>query len=169
MPIEVRELTPDEHAEAGRVTADAYRPYVRPGEHERSWRDYLLEIADIADRARRTVVLGAFDDDGRIVGTLTLELDGRVDEGEVERPLDEGEAHVRMVGVAPEAQGRGIGRLLMEASIERARAAEEPHRLVHLHRGRHPRRGVQGEHGLARGPDTPVDYDVVLLSYSLPI
>jgi GNAT superfamily N-acetyltransferase len=165
--IEIRELRPDEHAQAGRITAEAYRGYVRPG--EQAWVDYLEEIADIADRAERTLVLGAFDEDGRIVGTLTLELDGRVDEGDGERPLDPGEAHVRMLGVAPEAQGRGIGKLLMEASIEEARAAGKTVLTLNTTPRMATAMKMYESMGFVRGPDTPVDYDVMLLSYSLPL
>ena len=37
-------------------------------------------------------------------------------------PLGRGEAHVRMLSVAPESRGRGIARALMEACANEARA-----------------------------------------------
>jgi ribosomal protein S18 acetylase RimI-like enzyme len=166
MSIEIRELRPDEHAEGGRITAEAYRPYVRPGSQD--WEDYLVEIADIAGRAPRTTILGAVDEDGTILGTLTLELEGRVDvEGHEGEPLPPDQAHIRMLGVAPQAQGRGVGKALMEASIEVARAAGK--RLMTLNTT--PRMkaamAMYESMGFVRGPDTPVDYDIMLLSYSL--
>src|SRR6184192_60528 len=97
--IEIREVRPEEYEEAGRVTADAYRPYAR-GE---DWMEYLKELADVADRAQRTMVLVVVED-GRILGTTTLELDRRVSEGEghVEgQRLPAHEAHIRMLGVLP--------------------------------------------------------------------
>src|SRR5690348_15197382 len=116
MAIEIREARPDEYQEAGRITADAYREFATPG--RASWDDYLVRIADIADRARRTTIIVAVED-GEVLGTVTLELEGRTDEdrgdGEESEPLEPGEAHVRMLGVAPGARGRGVGRMLMDA------------------------------------------------------
>ena len=54
------------------MTAEAYREFVAPG--ETAWESYLDEIADVADRARRTHVMVALED-GRIVGSATLELE----------------------------------------------------------------------------------------------
>ncbi len=73
--MEVREATPDEYAEAGRVTAEAYREFIRPGDED--WERYLQRIADVAARAERTTIMVAVED-GRVLGSLTLELDGRV-------------------------------------------------------------------------------------------
>ena len=70
--MEIREATTAEHAEAGRVTAAAYRGLVRDP-------SYLERIADVADRAQRTIVLVAVED-GAIVGSLTLEVSRRVNE-----------------------------------------------------------------------------------------
>ena len=57
-------------------------------------------------------------EDGRVLGSLTLELDGRVrDEGEEgQRPLEPQEAHIRMLGVDPAARARGVARALMAES-----------------------------------------------------
>src|SRR5439155_23937183 len=105
------------------------RPYAR-GE---DWTEYLTELAHVADRAQRTMGLVAVED-GRILATTTLELDRRVSEGEdhieaVRLPAHE--AHIRMLGVLPEAQGRGIGRALMDESIRIAR--EHGKTLMTLH------------------------------------
>ena len=43
--VTVRKARPDEYAEAGRVTADAYRPFADEGDQ------YLSLIADVAGRA----------------------------------------------------------------------------------------------------------------------
>jgi len=125
--VEIREATPQEHAEAGRVTAEAYREFVAPGEV--AWEDYLAEIADVPSRAGRTRVMVALRD-GQIVGSATLELDGRVDE-DGDRPLSPGEAHIRMLGVHPDARGRGVARALMTTCEALARAAGKTRMTLH--------------------------------------
>ena len=117
-PITVRPARPDEYAEAGAVTARAYEEFA-PKEHG-DWEAYLRRIADVAGRADRTAVLVALDGD-TLVGSATLELDGRVSQ-EPERPLAPDEAHLRMLGVHPDHRRRGIARHLVDASIELARS-----------------------------------------------
>jgi ribosomal protein S18 acetylase RimI-like enzyme len=130
MTLEVREARPFERAEAGRVTAGAYREFARPGDDD--WERYLARIADVEERADRTTVLVAVED-GRVLGSLTLELEGRIRDEDDEdfRPLDPGEAHIRMLGVDPGARGRGVARAMM-AAAERL-AGEAGKSLVTLH------------------------------------
>ena len=120
MAIEIRELRPEEYAEGGRVTRAAYAEFA-PGDASPNT-DYLDRVENIAARAEHALILGAFDG-GEVVGTLTLELEDRIRGGFPRPPLEPDEAHVRMLGVTPERQHEGIGRALMEASIERAREA----------------------------------------------
>jgi GNAT superfamily N-acetyltransferase len=110
--IEIREARAEGRADAGAVTADAYREFAR--EDEPDWQEYLMRLADVADRASRTTILVALED-GRIPGTATLELDGRT--GQEDDPLRPHEAHIRMLGVAPDARGRGISRMIMERVV----------------------------------------------------
>ena len=126
--VQVREARSDEYAEAGRVTAAAYRALLRPEDDPEDWGSYLARIADVADRARRTVVLVAVHD-GTILGSATLELDGRTEEDD--DPLDPDRAHIRMLGIDPAAQGRGAGRALMLACEARARAAGKARITLH--------------------------------------
>ena len=120
--MEVRIAVPEEHEAAGRVTADAYREFVRSGNDD--WERYLARIADVGERADRTSIVVAVED-GRVLGSLTLELEGRVrDEGDADhRPLAVGEAHIRMLGVDPSARRRGIARTLMAEAERLARDA----------------------------------------------
>jgi ribosomal protein S18 acetylase RimI-like enzyme len=116
--IEIRPLRASEHRAVGEATERAYREFWTsdsPG-----WEAYLVRIADVGSRAERAVVLVALDE-GVIAGSVTLELDSRIGPGPSE-PLAADEAHVRMLGVAPEHRGRGIARHLMLASIETARS-----------------------------------------------
>ena len=58
---------------------------------------------------------------GAIAGSATLELDARISPGPT-APLAPDDAHLRMVGVSPEHRGKGIGRRLVVACIDLARA-----------------------------------------------
>ncbi|MDT0329233.1 GNAT family N-acetyltransferase [Nocardiopsis lambiniae] len=57
------------------------------------------------------------EDDGRLLGTIMFEPWSP--QSEVARGADE--AEVRAFAVAPEARGRGVGRALVNALVERAR------------------------------------------------
>lgn len=120
MAIEIRPARPEEYEAAGRVTAEAYREFVPPegvGDTD-GWLRYLEVIADVAGRAHRSMVLVAMED-GRVLGTATIELDEVLSEHEP--PLGPGEARLRMLGVAAEARGRGVGQMLLEATLAMAR------------------------------------------------
>ena len=167
MTIEIRPVLPDEYDEAGRVTADAYRPYARGDD----WGAYLDHIADVAARADRTVVLVAVDGND-LLGSVTLELDRRVEEGqdhlEAER-LPAHESHVRMLGVRPDAQGRGIGRAVMEACIAIARDHGKTLMTLHTTQRMEAAQAMYERMGFVREPDWRVSEDFSLLSCSLAL
>ena len=58
MAIVAREALPEDFAEAGRVTAEAYREFV-PQDDDGDWERYLARLADVGERATRTTVLVA--------------------------------------------------------------------------------------------------------------
>jgi ribosomal protein S18 acetylase RimI-like enzyme len=111
----VRPVRPEECAEAGRATRAGFAALSGEDDGE-----YLDLIADVAGRCDRTTVLVAVAGEARVLGSITVELTAKVDP---ERALVPGEAHLRMLGVAPEAQGRGAGRALVEAAAALARSA----------------------------------------------
>jgi ribosomal protein S18 acetylase RimI-like enzyme len=166
MAVEIRPVRPEELEEAGRVTADAYREFVSPG---RDWEEYLERLADVADRVRRTEVLVAVDD-GRVLGTVTLELTGRTDAGvdsSEAAPLEPGQAHVRMLGVAPEARGRGIGRMLMEACLEEARRAGKTRLTLNTTERMRAAQAMYRSMGFTRTEDTVFPDGFVLLAFEI--
>jgi ribosomal protein S18 acetylase RimI-like enzyme len=165
MDVVVREATAAEYAQAGRVTAGAYREFVRPGDAD--WDRYLDRIADVAERAARTTVLVAVES-GRILGSVTIELDGRVRDAsdEEHRPLADGEAHIRMLGVDPQARGRGVARALMDASESVARSAGKTVLTLNTTRRMHAARAMYERLGYERMEDTVFPDGFVLLGYA---
>jgi ribosomal protein S18 acetylase RimI-like enzyme len=153
--MEIREATVAEHAEAGRVTAAAYQGLVRDA-------SYLERIAAVADRAPRTVVLVAVDD-GAIVGSLTLELARRVNP--LDDPLEAHRAHIRMLGVAPDRQGRGIGKALMREAEARSRAAGKTEITLHTTEPMATARAMYVRLGYERSPDEVLPDGFVLMGY----
>ena len=107
-------------------------------------------------------------DGERIVGTATLELEHRI-EPEDDPPLQPEQAEIRMVGVFPEARGRGVGRMLMEASLREARAAGKSLVTLHTTLRMKAAQRLYESMGFRRGPDRVFDDGFVLLSYSLEL
>jgi len=164
MPLEVRPVRPDEQQEAGRVTALAYREFVLPGDSD--WEEYLEHIADVEGRARSATVLVAVVD-GAILGSATLELDGRIDEEDP--PLHPQEAHVRMLGVHPAARGQGLARALLDACFERAREAGRTYVTLHTTQRMEVARAMYEAMGFERLEDRVFPDGFVLLTYRKPI
>ncbi len=114
--VSIRLFGPDDDAAAiGELTVAAY--LTNEGDTDT---DYQAELRQVARRARHCPVLVAVDDEsGVILGTVTYVPGPDNPFAELERG---DEAGFRMLAVAPSAQGRGIGRALAAACVERARA-----------------------------------------------
>jgi GNAT superfamily N-acetyltransferase len=110
---EIREARPAEYEAVGEISVLAYGAL--EGETDLG---YFSELRNVAGRAVLVDVLVAAEPDGALLGTVTY-VPGPGPLAESER---EDEAGFRMLAVAPWAQGRGVGRALVEACIERARA-----------------------------------------------
>lgn len=165
MAFEVRPVRSDEFEEAGRVTARAYREFILPG--ERSWDDYLERIADISHRADRTTVLVAVEDDGRLVGSATLELGDRIEDDDP--PLAPDEAHIRMLGVDPESRGRGVARALMDACFDLARREGRTRMTLHTTQRMSAAQAMYEAMGFERRPDRVFPDGFILLTYESTI
>jgi GNAT superfamily N-acetyltransferase len=122
-PITVRVVRPHEYAELGALTLAAYRallgPDMSPG--------YAAELADVAGRADVAEVLVAVDHADRLLGTITY-VPGP---GPLAWFDGADAAGLRMLAVAPGAQGRGVGAILVGASVERACAAGKARLFLH--------------------------------------
>jgi ribosomal protein S18 acetylase RimI-like enzyme len=114
--VSVRIARDDELDAAGELVVAAYRTHPDMANSD----GYLAHVRDARGRAADVDVLVAVDADGRLLGCVSYVRDHASAFAEVERP---GEAGFRMLGVATAARGRGVGRVLVEACLERARAA----------------------------------------------
>ena len=163
--MQVRRIHPEETAEAGRVTREAYDEFVDPNDSD--WGGYLQEIGDVAARAERVTVLVAVDD-GRVLGSVSIETEGA---SLGDDPVEPGTANVRMLGIDPVARGRGAGRALVEACIAFARARGL--RAVTLHTAdiMVAARGLYGSMGFVRDParDWEISDDFTLTAYRLDL
>ncbi|GDY31868.1 GNAT family N-acetyltransferase [Gandjariella thermophila] len=108
--LTVRPARADELAAVGELTAAAYLADGGVPEF------YVEELRDASARAEAAEVLVATDHTGALLGTVTVCLPG-TPLAEISRP---GEAEFRMLATDPAAQGRGVGRSLVRAVLDRA-------------------------------------------------
>jgi ribosomal protein S18 acetylase RimI-like enzyme len=111
--MRLRRATPEDHAAAGAVTVAAYADFTLGPDDP-----YLDRLRDAAARDRDAELWVAADDDDSVLGCVTL-----CPAGSPWRELardDEGE--LRMLAVAPEARGRGVGEALTRLCLDRFRA-----------------------------------------------
>jgi ribosomal protein S18 acetylase RimI-like enzyme len=110
--VDVRDATAAELAEVGELRVRAYQE-----------QDLLTGTSGYAGTLRAlgtapgAEVLVAVED-GRLLGTVLLQAFGPA--SQVARAAEE--AELRALAVAPGAQGRGVGRALLTAALDRARA-----------------------------------------------
>jgi GNAT superfamily N-acetyltransferase len=110
--VVVRDIRPEELDAVGDLTVAAYEGLVTDGYRE-VLRDVPLRAAEAA------VLVGELD--GTIAGTVTLVPPTAAERW---RNSDEPDAGtIRMMGVAPEYRGHGVGSALVAACIDRSREA----------------------------------------------
>lgn len=172
--MEVREVRPEEYDEAGRVTALAYRefgpstsadPRLRHRDED-AWDEYFERLAAVGERAEMAKVYVAVED-GRILGSVTLELRRRI--SLTQGPLSPDQAHIRMLGVDPAARRRGVARALMERCVEESRAAGKTLLTLNTTPMMSSARQMYESLGFTREPDEVHPDGFVLLCYSLPL
>jgi GNAT superfamily N-acetyltransferase len=162
MSFEVRPARPEEHDEVGRVTALAYREFA----DSESWDRYLEVIADVDARAHVGVVLVAVEE-GRILGSATVELHERIEDDDP--PLPEDQAEIRMLGVDPDERGRGVARAIMDASFEWAARVGKTRMRLHTTQRMKTAQAMYESMGFERLADRVFPDGFVLLTYEKPI
>jgi ribosomal protein S18 acetylase RimI-like enzyme len=122
VPVVVRGIREDEVDRLSAVTLDAYAGLdgIDVGE-------YRTTLADVADRAKRAVVLVAAEGD-TVLGGVTYVPDATNPYAEF---TDADAAGMRVLAVAPQAQGRGVGAALVRACVQRAQHAGRRRLVLH--------------------------------------
>lgn len=128
IPVTVRPVRPDEYAALGELVVAAYRSLPRLLPDVES--TYEEQLRDVAHRAAVSCVLVAVGPAGELLGGVTYV---RGPDDPFSEQLGDDEAGMRMLAVDPAYHGRGAGRALTLACIERARAAGR--RRIVLHTG----------------------------------
>jgi ribosomal protein S18 acetylase RimI-like enzyme len=162
--VRVRRAEPRDHAAIGEVTVAAY-----VGLSETDEAGYVEKLRDAATRDREAElwVVTVSEADATVLGTVTVCHDGspwreigRGDEGEF-----------RMLAVAPDAQGQGVGAALVELCINRFRAVGAPGIVLSTLPGMHAAHRLYERHGFVRAPErdwSPVPR-VDLVAYHLDL
>jgi ribosomal protein S18 acetylase RimI-like enzyme len=143
--VVVRPVEPREYEAVGDITVAAYTTVdgFSPGAR------YETELRDVASRVESAEVLVAAGPDGRVLGAVTF-VPGPGPLAEFDGP---GESGMRMLAVDPAAQGRGVGRLLAQACVERARASGRSRLVLHTTTAMHAAHRLYQRLGFARAPD----------------
>jgi ribosomal protein S18 acetylase RimI-like enzyme len=116
--LAIRTASPVEYREIGELIVRAYATVGDTLMGDPSYTAYEEELRDVAGRAASCVVLVAVDDAARIHGAVTYVPGPGTPWSETER---DGEAGFRALAVDPASPGRGVGRALASACVERAR------------------------------------------------
>jgi GNAT superfamily N-acetyltransferase len=121
--MRIREATPEDFGEVARITLDAYRALP-------TWIGdwYAGILADVAARAAANTLLVAEDEDGRILGSVTLVMEGG--SWFEWRFGEDGDCGFRMLSVDPPAQGKGVGSALVMECLDRARKAGRTRMII---------------------------------------
>jgi len=159
-PLVIRAVRPSEYEIAGELTVEAYRTLsdAEPA--------YEQNLRDVAGRQDTSEVLVA-EVGGRVVGCVTF-VDGLRALSEVDDP---DAATVRMLGVAAEARGRGVGEALMRECVDRARQSGRKRVRLHTRTSMTSAQRLYERLGFRRDPDhdwSPVP-DILLLGYVLDL
>lgn len=157
----IRACHPDEYEAAGELVVEAYRTL-----DDRASPDYERLLRDVAGRAADSEILVAVAGD-RVVGCVTF-VDGQRHLSEVDDP---DAATIRMLGVAVEERGRGVGDALVRACLDRARRSGRARVRLHTRTsmtGAHrlyERLGFRRDPGHDRSPSPGIE----LLAYVLDL
>ncbi len=111
----LRDARSDELAQVASIMKDAYQEYQAHFPAD-VWERYAANIMDVQSRLGVSELIVA-ERDGDVVGSVTL----YPNVANTEQNWPPGWAGVRLLAVHPDARGQGIGRVLMDECLRRAR------------------------------------------------
>lgn len=114
---------------AREVLVESYKQYKEKFDKIEDYNEYLEQISNSLDNPTIAKVLVAKEQDGNVLGTLQIYLNSSDAYGKPE--LDINAPIVRLLGVHPNARGKGVARKLIQASIDFARDQRSPHLYLH--------------------------------------
>jgi ribosomal protein S18 acetylase RimI-like enzyme len=157
----IRDAHQDELAEVGDIRVSAYLAdgFMSPDSR------YAPRLRELGSDGTEPVLVAA--DDAGIVGTVMLQT--WPNGGKFLRGPDE--AEIRALAVRPEARGRGVGRELVDAVIERAASLGVKHLLLLTQQEMRTAHRIYEEAGFARLPNRDISPEpgVNLLAYGLDL
>ena len=161
--MRIRPVRPEEFDRLAALTVDAYVALTGGPLSA----DYMAELADVAGRAARARVLVAVADDGTVLGGVTY-LSGPTPYSPI---LEPGEAGIRILAVAPEAQGRGVGTALVQACVDRAAEEGRPRVCLQTTEWMTAAQRIYTRLGFRRAPerDEWLRPDLLLLAFVLDL
>jgi ribosomal protein S18 acetylase RimI-like enzyme len=160
---EVRPARPEELTAAGEVVAAAYLSDLRVS----PW--YADRLRDAASRAELATLLVAVDSDQTVLGSLTYARGGN----RYAQLASDDECEIRMLGVHPDARGRGVGELLVRAAMARGGADGAVRMVLSTQTEMKAAHRLYERLGFTRRPDLDwvpeQDLTVQLIAYERPL
>ena len=157
----IRDALRDEFAEIGEIRVNAYLAdgFLSPDS------GYAPRLRQLGSDGAGPVLVAT--DDAAIIGTVMLQT--WPNGGELLRGPEE--AEIRALAVRPEARGRGVGRALVDAVIDRAARLGVRHLLLLTQQEMKAAHRIYEEAGFARLPDRDrsPEPSVSLLAYGLDL
>ncbi|TQS42284.1 GNAT family N-acetyltransferase [Cryptosporangium phraense] len=161
--ITIRKALPAEFAEIGALTYNAYASDGLLANDS----GYADELRDAEHRANHCDLLVAADERGRLLGTVTFCLPG----SPYAELSSEGQAEFRMLAVAPEHRGRGVGARLVRECLDLATKHHATSIVLSTKKQMHTAQRLYERFGFHRTEqlDWSPTPDVELLAYAKPL
>ncbi len=144
VPATIRPARAEELPAVGALTVEAYR------EGQLAPEEYSVTLADAQGRARHTEILVAVDGQEQLMGAVALVLNGGL---YAELAQSEDEAEFRMLAVAAQFRGTGVGTALIQECLVRARAAGKRRMVISTGDNMHAAHRRYQALGFLRTPD----------------
>lgn len=158
----IRPVAKSEYARVGDLTAAAYEGLAGFVNVD----GYLDALRDVEGRVRDAEVFVA-EVAGKIVGGITFVGDSASPLSEWD---DEMASGIRMLAIAPGAQGMGLGRKMTQFTIDRSRTLGKQRMLLHSADIMHSAHRLYESMGFVRVPDMDFSVETVnLLGYRLEL